>query len=81
LKIYSKGVAFFVGGLKDKEYFIGDDTLNVDKLSLLNYSNILPKIIVLLRLESSYGRKDILLANSVSEEAYLSEFGCLPSLK
>ena len=72
MKVYSKGVAGGESGLKCKQYFIGDAQFEVDKRSLLNYSNILPKMIIMLRLEESEGRKDILLANSVSEEAYIS---------
>jgi len=72
MKVYSKGVACCENGLKCKQYFIGDHQFEVDKRSLLNYSNILPKMIILLRLEEIEGRKDILLANSISEETYLS---------
>jgi hypothetical protein len=72
LKVYSKGVAFSENGLRYKQYFIGDDLFEIDRHSLLNYSNILPKMVIILRLEASEGKNDILLANSVSEEAYLS---------
>lgn len=49
-----------------------------DKTSLLSQLNERPEFIAVLRLSETEGRKEILMGNSYSAEAYMQAFGELP---
>ena len=74
-----KAAAVYSGSRRNGYFMAGvNEGLFPDKTSLLSQLNERPEFIAVLRLSETEGRKEILMGNSYSAEAYMQAFGELP---